>query len=104
MANIFTLDGGTVSCCTEENFEITEEYVCTRAQFSAEYPSLDISNIRSIGYEPARNVYHINDGDNNVTAYASPEDNDLLSFINSNYAAIKTFVAAKDAEINSPVE
>lgn len=104
MANIFTLDGANVACCIEENLQITEEYICTKDQFTTQFTDIDLSNIRSISYEPARNIYHVLDGDNNLSTYDSATDNDLLSYIDTNYDTIKAFVVEKDTEAHAAAE
>lgn len=99
MANIFTIDNGTVACLVEENLEYTAEYCVTRAEFSAQYPSLDLSSIRTMAYEPARSLYHVTDADYNVAVLDSPSSNPVMSYVDSNFDAIKDWMAEQESTI-----
>jgi len=95
MNPIFGIDLNFAQNVREEGLSVTFEHAVPRAEFLQQYPAFDGSDVRTLAYEPARNLYHIMNAAYELTVLNSPEEDPRMAFIHNNLADIQTWFDAR---------
>jgi hypothetical protein len=95
---IITVSEPYVAVVRYNGVELSFEHTVNRSDFVSDFSGVDLSNVRTLSYEPDRSLYHILNSDYTLSVLPHPQDDPRMAFIHLNANVISDYFDAKFAQ------
>ena len=96
---IISIQENLVALVEHDGIPIVFEHCVERPDFEARFNGVDLSDVRTLAYEPDRSFYHINLADWSLLVLNHPMDDPRMAYMHINKEEIKTwFVQEQEKE------